>query len=110
LQLGQRGIGCRHDRIRLRTDQFCRSDLCAVDITASPAILDPHVATFGPAQPLQRVEEGRDARLTFSISLRVRRNQHGNPSNAVCLLRARRERPCRGGASEQRDELAAFHD
>src|SRR5262249_27984014 len=71
MQLSQ---GCPtrdHDQIRCKADQFCRRGLFTIDITGDPAILNPHVAAIGPAQPLQRVAERCDASLTFAIRLRV---------------------------------------
>src|SRR5579862_5693593 len=84
-------------------DQFCRRGLYSFGIARVPAILDPDVAAISPAEPLERVEERRDAGLTFTIGLRVIRDQHTNPPG---LLRARRKRPSRRRATEQRDEVA----
>ena len=109
LQFRQRRIGRRYDYIWRRTDQFCRSGLYSVDITAPPVILDAQITAVDPAQPMQRVEERREASLTFAIGLRVGPHQRGDPSNSIRRLRARRERPRDGRATEQRDELAPFH-
>src|SRR5262249_31712529 len=89
-------------------DHFCRSGLYSVDVTAPPTILDAQVAAVDPAQPLQRVEERRDASLTFAIGLRVGPYQYGDPSNSIHWLRPRRELPS-VRAADQHDELAAFH-
>src|ERR1700693_569366 len=78
-------------------DQFCRRGLFTFGIAGVPAILDPDVAAIGPAEPLERIEERRDASLTFSIGLRVIRDQHADPPG---LLRARSEWPSRRRAAE----------
>src|SRR6516165_2201671 len=87
-------------------DQFCRPGLCTFGIAPAPAILEPDVAAITPAQLLERLEERRDVGLTFTIGLRVKRDQHADPPG---LLRARRERPCGRRAAKQRDERAALH-
>src|SRR5258708_13477082 len=85
--------------------QFCRRDLYTFGIASVPAILDPDVAAFGPAQPLECIEERRAASLTFSIGLRPGRHKHATPSG---LLRARRERP-RRRPPQKGDELTPLH-
>src|SRR5262249_45781477 len=105
LQFRQRRIGRRYDYIWRQTDHFCRSGLYSVDVTAPPTILDAQVAAVDPAQPLQRVEERRDASLTFAIGLRVGPYQYGDPSNSIHWLRPCLERP-RSRAAKQRDERA----
>ena len=56
-------------------------------------------------QPLQ---ERPDAGLTFRI-VRGCGQEHADAPHALGLLRARRERPRRRRAAEQRDELAPVH-
>jgi hypothetical protein len=51
--------------------------------------------------------ERGDARLNRGIVF-VERREHADPSHAVALLRARRERPCRR-AAESGDEFAPVH-
>src|SRR5215831_855719 len=70
--------------------------------------IDPHVATVAPAELPERIEEHRDAILTFSIGLPVGSDQHADAPHPLTRLRASRERPRRRRAAEQRDELAAF--
>ena len=48
---------------RRERDQFCRISAQACGIARAPAILDPQVATVGPAQLLQRLKERREAGL-----------------------------------------------
>src|SRR5262249_15905897 len=70
--------------------------------------IDPHVATVAPAELPERIEEHRDAILTFSIGLPVGSDQQADAPHLLGLLRARRERP-RGRAAKKRDELAPSH-
>src|SRR6516225_10479331 len=58
--------------------QFFRRGLLPFGIPSGPAILDPHVPAIGPAQPLERIEERRDAGLTLTVGLRVKRHQHAD--------------------------------
>jgi hypothetical protein len=52
--------------------------------------------------------EGRGASLPLRI-VSSRQHERSNPPNAFALLSARRERPRRRRAAEQRDERAPFH-
>ncbi len=63
---------------------------------------------IGPAQLLQPLQERRDAGLTFRI-VRGAGHEHADAPHPLALLRARRERPRRRRAAEQRDELAPLH-
>jgi hypothetical protein len=71
-------------------------------------MVDSHVAAVGPAQLLQALHECRNAGLPFHI-VRGYIREHADAPHALALLRARRERPRRRCAAEQRDELASFH-
>jgi hypothetical protein len=52
--------------------------------------------------------ESREARLSFRI-IGGEIHEHADPPHPLRLLRARRERPHRRRATEQRDEVAADH-
>ena len=67
-----------------------------------------HVAAVGPAQFLQSLHERRDASLCLRV-VRGEWNEHADAPHPLGLLRARRERPRRRRAAEQRDELAPLH-
>src|SRR5258705_13434058 len=73
-----------------------------------PAGVDPQVAAVAPAQLLQGLCERREAGLSFRI-VRGPIHEHADAPDALALLRARRERPRRSRAAEQRDELASPH-
>jgi hypothetical protein len=94
-------------------DQFRGVLTKAVDgrqrLAASPAVIDPHVATDAPAQFLKALLERGDAGLSFLI---VRSEVHLNPDPArapTLLLCARRERPSRYTAAEKCDEFPPPH-
>src|SRR5262249_35469428 len=59
-------------------------------------------------QVLEPSQKCSEAGLTFGV-FRSPIHEHRDPPHPLGLLRARRERPGRCGAAEQRDELAAFH-
>src|SRR5262245_30586286 len=69
----------------------------------APTKVDGKVLTFREPAPLQPLPE-RGNKLRRATSRRAAEK----PDHRHCLLRARRQRPCRR-AAEQRDELAAFH-
>ena len=49
--------------IRRERDQFRRVSANVVGIGRGPTSVDPHIATVGPAQLLQALQERRDAGL-----------------------------------------------
>src|SRR5262245_35200692 len=61
-------------------------------IGGSPAIVDPHITTDGPARLLQPLQECPDACLRFRI-VRAEVREYANAPHARPLLCARRERP-----------------
>ena len=79
---------------------------CAV--VRGPAVSIRDVAALDPSQLLQPLHEGCDASLPFRI-VRGSRSEHPDAPHSLGLLRARRNRPRRGRAAEQRDELAPSH-
>src|SRR5215469_11385260 len=86
--------------------QFFRRGLLPFGIPSGPAILDPHVAAIGPTQPLERIEERRDAGLTLTVGLRVKRHQH---ADSPWLLRSPRERPAGCRTNNSFNEIASPH-
>src|SRR5262249_53898696 len=74
----------------------------------APAVFDAHVAAIGPTQFLQPLQERSDTGKRFRI-VRGPGQQHPDAPHPLALLRARRERPSRCRAAEQRYELAALH-
>jgi hypothetical protein len=60
----------------------------ACGIARAPAILDPQVATVGPAQLLQRLKERREASLWLQF-VRGCSHEHADTAHPVRWLRAR---------------------
>jgi len=56
---------------------------------------------------VQRLGKRGEPRLTFGI-VRSERREHADAPHPLALLRARRERPSRRRAAEQRDEVAPW--
>src|SRR5262249_12017723 len=79
-----------------------------LQIAPSPAIVDRHVAADHPAQPSQRLQKRRIARLGLRI---VRRQVHekADAPHPLSLLRPRDDRPCGCCAPENLDKLASLH-
>ena len=75
----------------------------SLDASRSPTIVDLKIAAFRPAKLLESLPESSHPELSFGITF-AGRHQHAEAPDAV-TLRARRERPCRGRAAEQRDEV-----
>ena len=96
------------DDVRRERGQFRRVSANVGGIGRGPAGVDPHVAADGPAQLRQPLQERPDAGLKFRI-VRGCGQEHADAPHPLALLRARRERPRRRRAAEQRDELAPLH-
>ena len=110
-RLQQRPDGCGgngQDDVRRQRHQFGRVFANTLGIPGAPAILDPHVASIGPAQLLQTLHERRQPARCFRI-VRGQAHQHGDATHPLGLLRMRSERPCSRRAAEQRDERAPLH-
>src|SRR5215470_312832 len=92
------------DRIGIRLDQLRHISPHAIGVAGGPASIDAKIAAFRPPEFLQPLAQGRNA----SLSVCIVRSQHyyGEAPHTLGLLRARRERPRRNHAAEQRDELA----
>src|SRR5262245_45832469 len=74
----------------------------AFGVVATPSIVDPHVVTDSPAQLLQPLMEGCEARLSFSI-IGDGIHEHADPPHPLRLLRTRRERPRRRAAKRDNE-------
>src|SRR5436190_22311005 len=79
----------------------------ALDITATPAQIDAHVAALGPSKLMQGLPERGDARLPIRVAV-VGVHQNCDATHPIRLLRARSERPC-CRATEQRYEFPPLH-
>jgi hypothetical protein len=98
LQNRQGPVAADGDHIRRQaSDRGCFLPY-PVHLGTRPLDFDPNIAAVVPAQLAQRVEERRNARLTLRISLPIASWQHADAPHFIGLLRARRERPCGGGA------------
>src|SRR5262245_27720801 len=98
--------GSDQDNVGRERDQLGRVLSIVFDIGSAPAILDPHVVPLGPAQLSQGFDERLNAGPTFWIVFGEAAGEPTNTSQAMVLLRARRERPRGRRAAEQRDERA----
>src|SRR6188472_3128335 len=81
----------------------------ALDITATPAQIQAHVAAVGPSKLLQGLPERRNARLPIRVAI-VGVHQSCDATHPIWLLRPRRERPCRRGAAYEGDEVTPSHN
>src|SRR5262249_15006530 len=95
------------DRIGLHGQEFTSKAPILLGIACSPTFLDLHVAADSPTQFVKPLAKCGDP--TFRLRVFCNSDQHADPSDAIALLCARRERPGRRRAPEQRDELAALH-
>src|SRR5262249_50048500 len=98
----------RKDEIGRKHDEFLREPPCRLGVEPHPAVVELNVATLRPSELLKPLAECGEECLIFGVVL-GRRHQHADSPHAAAPLRARRERPRRRRAAEQRDELAAFH-
>jgi hypothetical protein len=85
-------------------------DVCPTAVEAAvttPSVVNPNIASDGPTQFLQPLQEPSNAVLCFGIAW-GQVHEHPDSPRALALLRARSERPSRR-AAEKRDEVASFH-
>ena len=95
------------DDVGRQLDQFFCKSSDAVDVTASPAVIDPEIAALAPTEFVETLPKRRNAPKCVRVVLGGR-HQHANPPHSVALLRLRSKWPrCR--AAEKRDELAPLH-
>src|SRR5262249_46399292 len=96
------------DHVRIKFDKIRGCGANEVHVVAGPAFVELCVDAGGPSTFSQLLPEGAHARLRFRVCRR-QRHQYSDPAHASALLRARRNRPRRRRAAEQRDELATLH-
>jgi hypothetical protein len=72
------------------------------------AVIDENVAAFRPAEGLEPMPEGREARLRFRVVLRVA-NEHPDAPHPIGCLRAGNARPNSRCAAEKGKKLAPLH-
>src|SRR5262249_23479095 len=103
-QRSHRGAAVSQDRIGIRPDQLRHISPHAIGVAGGPTSIDAKIAAFRPPEFLQPLAQGRNA----SLSVCIVRSQHyyGEAPHTLGLLRARRERPRRGAAAKQDDEIA----
>src|SRR5262249_23094885 len=109
LQHRCRGGGVlRKNEIGLLHDEFLRESLHGPHVDRRPTSFDVYVPTLRPSELLKSFPECSDKGWSFPFVLGIR-HQHANPPHPLRLLRARRERPRCGRATEKRYELAPLH-
>jgi len=92
--------------VDLEADELGRNLGEALLASLAPAILDSDSAAVDPAklaQPLRKRGDPFAARGTRALP------QEADGRQLACLLRARREWPCDGGADNCFDEIASSH-
>jgi len=106
----------RHDRhagrgqhdVRLKRYQLHRIGAETFGIAIAPSEIDLQISADRPTQLLQAPNKGRSATVHLGV-VGTGIREHADAPHPFALLRARRERPRRRGAAEQRDELAPLH-
>ena len=96
------GASGRGDHRDLPTNQFGRQSGQPIHLILSPAVFDRHVLALDIAGVLQALAECAQAVRDHVRRSGFEKSDHRHRR----LLRARRARPCRRCAAEQRDELA----
>src|SRR5439155_11617663 len=80
----------------------------SICIGRGKSVVDTDITPLRPSKSSQALAEPDEPRLHFRIALRAT-HQHPDAPHALGLLRARRQRPSRSRAANERDELAALH-
>src|ERR1035438_6228828 len=92
-----------HDDIGRQLNQLLCKSSDEVDVTASPAVIDPEIAALVPPELVEPLPKCRNARTCVRVVL-GRRHQHANPPHSLGLLRTHRDRPCDCCAAKKGDE------
>jgi hypothetical protein len=93
------------DDVRVRGHQACCVRPHARHIVSGPTLVELNIAAFGPSELCELLPQRASAAFVFGIALGI---GHDNPHapHSACRLCARRKRPRRRRATEQRDEVA----
>jgi hypothetical protein len=102
------GVVLSHNQIGLKSNQFLRKRLHAIDIGGSKTIVDLDIAPFHPSQCFKCGLERRQPPNELRVALGPAK-QHADPAHSPTLLGGGGKRPSGGRAAEQRDELAPLH-
>jgi hypothetical protein len=94
----------RNDDVDLQPNQLRRQIGQTIGTSLCRTKLEGEIAAFDVAEFAQSFAE----LLAERFRIRSRQDERSDPRQSA-LLHARRERPCRRRAAEQRDELAPFH-
>src|SRR5262249_33806515 len=94
---------CRQDDIHLQANKLGRQVGEAPAVPLGPTIFEGERASITPAEFIQTLGKHGKVRLPRG------RRRHAQYADRRPILRARRERPRRCHAAEQRDEIAAVH-
>ena len=89
---------------RSRIQQLSGGSPCALVVERSPVIVDLEIFTDRPAELFQSVSKCRKALLSSRVVLGKLYHDANSP-NAIGLLRARGERPCRCCTAERKNEF-----
>src|SRR5260370_25426069 len=103
---GEWGRTIGDDQIWCEPDEFSRVVPKASDIAARPAVFDREVLSFRPAELVEALPQGVEARLPFRVAL-ADGHEHADAPHPPGLLRPPRHRPHHRRTAENRDELAS---
>src|SRR6478672_5103957 len=103
------GCGVDENHIGIAADQFLRKGAVFVCIPGTVTKVDCNIAIGCPAEIGKTLQKGGNAPLRGGIIL-SKSNESADPRHAFGhLLRMRCERPRRGSAADQCDEIAPPH-
>ena len=88
------------DDVGRQLDQLLCKSSDAVDVTASPAVIDLEIAALAPTELVETLPKCRNARTCVRVVLGGR-HQHANPPHPFRLLRVHRKRPVSDSATER---------
>ena len=98
----------RHDHIRMLIDQLGCLRAHDTGVAGRPPQVETKISAFDPAGSLESLSKCGYPDAPFRVAFRDAHEGADQP-HTIRLLRARRNRPSRRRASEQRDELAPPH-
>src|SRR5215469_11477030 len=108
IRIGMTRPSYRNDHIGLRAHQSCCVGSNAIHVVGSPMLVEFDITALDPSRFSQCITQSLDMSSVLGVVLGIG-HQNAHSAHRLGLLRARRQRPYRRRAADERDELTPLH-